>query len=213
MDSLVNIDSSISDEFYRYKMPRIIVKIEGSRKTWRHIGRRPYIGLHRRSRNLRFLEDEVRCKAYGRYVSEFDQFLCIGRGNGIKTLVVNMTKIAKALNRIPAYPIKFFGTELGTQSKIDHKNDKYMINGVHDALTLQELLNKFIKKYVLCTKCGNPETNMRVSRKSGLVTAECIACGWVWNLDNNHKVAKFIRKNPPTNQDSIINDKGKSTIW
>lgn len=38
-----------------------------------------------------------------------------GKGNGIKTVIVNMADIAKALNRPAAYPTKFFGTERGAQ--------------------------------------------------------------------------------------------------
>jgi translation initiation factor 5 len=38
-----------------------------------------------------------------------------GKGNGIKTVLVNMPDIAKALNRPPSYPTKFFGTERGAQ--------------------------------------------------------------------------------------------------
>ena len=40
-----------------------------------------------------------------------------GRGNGIKTVVTNMVTVAEALNRPPSLPIKFFGTELGAQSR------------------------------------------------------------------------------------------------
>jgi translation initiation factor 5 len=40
-----------------------------------------------------------------------------GRGNGIKTVVTNMKEIADALNRPPNLPTKYFGTELGAQSR------------------------------------------------------------------------------------------------
>ena len=52
---------SIEDANYRYKMPRILAKVEG-------------------------------------------------RGNGIKTVVVNMKDVADALHRGPAEVTKFFGT-------------------------------------------------------------------------------------------------------
>ena len=51
-----------------------------------------------------------------------------------------------------------FGNELGTQVKIDFKKNHYVINGKHDAEQLQNLLDVFIDKFVLCQSCKNPET-------------------------------------------------------
>ncbi|KAB0389179.1 hypothetical protein E2I00_001952, partial [Balaenoptera physalus] len=49
-----------------------------------------------------------------------------GKGNGIKTVIVNMVDVAKALNRPPTYPTKYFGCELGAQTQFDVKNDRYI---------------------------------------------------------------------------------------
>jgi translation initiation factor 5 len=46
-------------------------------------------------------------------------------------------------------PTKFFGCELGAQTQFDHKNDRYIVNGSHDAVKLQDLLFNFIDKWVL----------------------------------------------------------------
>lgn len=81
-----------------------------------------------------------------------------GKGNGIKTLIPNMSEIAKALSRPPSYPTKYLGFELGTQVKMDEKNDRYIINGAHDAEKLATVLDGFIEKFVLCASCMNPET-------------------------------------------------------
>ena len=40
-----------------------------------------------------------------------------GRGNGIKTVISNMGDIANSLNRPASLPTKFFGIELGAQSR------------------------------------------------------------------------------------------------
>ena len=58
---------------------------------------------------------------------------------------------------------KFFGCELGAQTNFDAKNERYIVNGEHDANKLQDLLDYFIKKFVLCPACDNPETTL-VSR-------------------------------------------------
>lgn len=51
------------------------------------------------------------------------------------------------------------GTSL-SPLQVNTKGDKYIVNGKYDEKELAELLDKFIKKYVLCPDCGNPETNM-----------------------------------------------------
>lgn len=95
----VNVNRSVSDVFYRYKMPRLMAKVEG-------------------------------------------------KGNGIKTVIVNMAEVAKALGRPPTYPTKYFGCELGAQTQFDFKNERFIVNGSHDAVKLQDLLDGFIRKYV-----------------------------------------------------------------
>lgn len=55
-------------------------------------------------------------------------------------------------------PTKYFGCELGAQTQIDLKNERYIVNGSHDADKLQEILDGFIEKFVLCPDCDNPET-------------------------------------------------------
>ena len=44
--------------------------------------------------------------------------------------------------------LKFFGTELGAQTKYDKSSGNSIVNGAHDAGKLSELLEGFIKKYV-----------------------------------------------------------------
>ena len=43
---------------------------------------------------------------------------------------------------------------------MDPKNGRYIVNGAHDGPKLQELLDGFIKNFVLCEECENPETNL-----------------------------------------------------
>ncbi|KAF9162796.1 hypothetical protein DFQ26_003226 [Actinomortierella ambigua] len=145
----LNIGGQSDDAFYRYKMPKLIHKVEG-------------------------------------------------KGNGIKTVIPNMSDIARSLNRPPTYPTKFFGCELGAQVKCDEKTDRYIVNGQHDADKLQQLLNGFIQRFVLCPACGNPETDILVD-KSSTIFMYCNACGVRSKGDNIHKLATYIVKNPPVN--------------
>ncbi|EIE79740.1 hypothetical protein G6F46_003722 [Rhizopus delemar] len=118
-----------------------------------------------------------------------------GKGNGIKTVVVNMAEIARALSRPPSYPTKYFGCELGAQVKCDDKNERYIVNGDHDANKLQSTLDGFINKFVLCQSCKNPETDIII--KNDEILMDCKACGARNNADMRHKLSAYIVKNPP----------------
>jgi translation initiation factor 5 len=78
---------------------------------------------------------------------------------------------------------------------MDDKNDRYIVNGAHDAPKLQQLLDGFIKKFVLCGACENPETDLIV--KGDNITKKCMACGKLTPVDMRHKLTTFIVKNPP----------------
>ena len=56
-------------------------------------------------------------------------------------------------------PCKFFGCELGAQTQFD-KTGRYIVNGSHEGDKLQDILFNFIKKFVLCQECDNPETSL-----------------------------------------------------
>lgn len=133
-----------------------------------------------------------------------------GKGNGIKTVVPNMSDVARALSRPPTYTTKFFGCELGAQTSFDEKNDRYIVNGAHNAERLRELLDVFIDKFVLCRSCKNPETEL-VILKSGRnedIIRDCKACGERTGVDMRHKLTTFILKNPPV---KVKKGKGKNT--
>lgn len=146
--ALVNVNRKNTDQFYRYKMPKLLAKVEG-------------------------------------------------KGNGIKTVIVNMVEIAKALQRPPAYPTKYFGCELGAQTQIDLKNDRYIVNGSHDAEKLQDILDGFIEKFVLCPDCDNPETVLTVETRKERIGQSCKACGYSGVIKMQHRLITFICKNPP----------------
>ncbi|KAJ2021873.1 eukaryotic translation initiation factor 5 [Coemansia sp. IMI 209128] len=142
-----NIPRSVKDPFHRYKMPRLLAKIEG-------------------------------------------------KGNGIKTVLPNIVDVARALSRPPAYPTKYFGGELGAQVQIEEKSERYIVNGAHEVSKLQDALDGFIDRYVLCVVCKNPETDLIVG-KDKLITRKCMACGERSDVDMRHGLAKYIVNHPP----------------
>merc|ERR1711982_276701 len=117
---------------------------------------------------------------------------------GSKTGILNMGDVARALKRDPQYIAQFIGYELGAQSSFTNKEnegERVVINGHHDTHVFQELVDKFIQKYVLCNNCRLPEIDMFVQK--GIIRAKCKACPWSGDLDNQHKLSTYIVKNPP----------------
>merc|ERR1711988_256514 len=78
-----------------------------------------------------------------------------------------------------------------------------VINGAHETHVFQTLLDKFIEKYVLCPNCNLPEIPLQI--KKNIISAKCAACGWSGELDNTHRLAAFITKNPPDGKGGVVN--------
>jgi translation initiation factor 5 len=133
--------------------------------------------------------------AFYRYKMERIQSKIEGKGNGIKTVIVNLSSVAQSLARPPSHVIKYFGFELGAQTNTNPNDDRWIINGAHDASKLQDYLDGFISKFVLCKKCKNPETDVHI--KDGNITLDCKACGQISNVDPRLKLTAFILKNEP----------------
>jgi translation initiation factor 5 len=133
--------------------------------------------------------------AFYRYKMERIQTKIEGKGNGIKTVVVNLSSVAQSLARPGSYVIKYFGFELGAQTNIDPKDDRWIINGAHDAAKLQDHLDGFINRFVLCKKCKNPETDVTI--KDDHIILDCKACGQRTDVDLRLKLSGFILKNQP----------------
>jgi len=143
-EQMVPILKDTKDPHYRYKMPKLTAKVEGS-------------------------------------------------GNGIRTVITNMSAISRSLHRPASYPTKFFGCELGAQVTM---NNEFVVNGSHDPDKLLNLLYAFIRKFVLCKKCKNPETNLNIA--NGRIGQKCIACGYDTEIPKTiHKLTTYIINHPP----------------
>lgn len=116
------------------------------------------------------------------------------RGNGIKTRLENIEAIALALERPADYLIKFLGFDLGAGVK-----EGNVLAGKHEASDLANHLDKFIEKYVLCGRCHNPETRIRVKRS--LIFLDCKSCGAHTPCDISHRLSNFILRSPPPEEE------------
>lgn len=91
--------------------------------------------------------------------------------------------------------IKYFGFELGAQTNTNPADDRWIINGAHEASKLQDQLDGFINKFVLCKKCKNPETDVHI--KDGNILLDCKACGQRSDVDVRLKLSGYILKDQP----------------
>ena len=84
---------------------------------------------------------------------------------------------------------------MGAQTNTNPSDDRWIINGAHEAGKLQDYLDGFISKFVLCKKCKNPETDVVI--KDGHIVLDCKACGQRTDVDLRLKLSSFILKNQP----------------
>ncbi|KAL0485306.1 translation initiation factor 5 [Acrasis kona] len=141
--------------------------------------------------------------AHYRYKMERMNLKVEGRGNGIKTVVTNMSNVAAHLKVPVSYPTKYFGLELGAQSKFDKSNDRAIINGQFDYPQFETLLNNFIKKFVCCYRCHLPECSMTIDKHEN-IKLTCSACGHISTVPPAEKMATFIIKHPPKNKNTHV---------
>lgn len=106
-----------------------------------------------------------------------------GSGNGIKTVFPNIDAIANKLQRPAILIVKFLGAELGSISKFEAKDNKHHIMGQFRQSQLQEKVYDFIKKFVLCRNCGDPQTSFLLSGKNKTLTMKCVACPHTQKMD------------------------------
>jgi translation initiation factor 5 len=131
-----------------------------------------------------------------------------GRGNGIKTVILNIKEIAKSLNVEPIYPLKFIGIQLGTQTKWEPP--RAIINGSHSLTTLSHHLDHFIKQFVLCARCHLPELIWKVGKSA--IKTNCSACGHSQIIKETHKLVTFILKHPPTSSVRSIPSSSSTSV-
>lgn len=113
-----------------------------------------------------------------------------GRGNGIKTVIPNITVVGLSLHRDPGEVNKFFGCELGAQTTYSELTDRAVVNGAHTDVVLQNMIKRYIDEFVLCPGCCLPETEYKI--KNGCIYHKCAACGAKEMVDMSHKLCNYI---------------------
>jgi translation initiation factor 5 len=121
-----------------------------------------------------------------------------------KTYFTNADEVANSLNRSSEELLKYIGYALSTQLNVNQK----AINGVYTPEKMQETVYDYIRSYVLCPTCNNPETQIGMSSSKKLKIG-CIACGARGEVNCNAKYDKWLQTKLESSQKSKKNKKKK----
>eukprot|EP01129_Flabellula_baltica_P012913 TRINITY_DN5914_c0_g1_i1.p1 TRINITY_DN5914_c0_g1~~TRINITY_DN5914_c0_g1_i1.p1 ORF type:complete len:407 (+),score=103.06 TRINITY_DN5914_c0_g1_i1:1-1221(+) len=131
-----------------------------------------------------------------RYKMPVIQTQVTGKHQGRETVIVNLHKIAKALEREPAYIMKFFSIEMSSRVTCNDRKQNYSVHGNYSGEELAQVLDRFIDKFVLCGSeaCRLPETNLEMI--SNNLRLSCRACPTIHMIEDDHRLCTFIVRNP-----------------
>jgi translation initiation factor 2 subunit 2 len=92
---------------------------------------------------------------------------------GARTIITNFLEIAGSLRRDPDDMFKFMLQQLATKG--DLVGQRATIQGVFTQEQVARKIDLYLKMYVLCPKCGKPDT--KLVHEKGVELIRCEACG------------------------------------
>ncbi len=96
-----------------------------------------------------------------------------GHLEGNKTVLINLKKIAKDLNREEQHLLKYLLRELATPGKIIR--DLVILGTKVSASNINKKIKKYASEFVYCSECGKPDTQLIIEK--GIAHLKCLACG------------------------------------
>ena len=96
-----------------------------------------------------------------------------GELQGAKFVVKNFKRIADYLKRDPKHLAKYLMLSLAASGSIE--GEILVLNTKVKRETVQQKLEEYIKKYVFCKVCSEPDT--RLIREDRIYFIQCDACG------------------------------------
>ena len=99
---------------------------------------------------------------------------------GTKTIISNFAQVATCLRRKPEHLTKFLLKELATSGEV--VGDRLILTSKKSSNLINEKIKKYVDKFVLCKKCGKPDTELvrevgGLVREGGEIELRCLACG------------------------------------
>ena len=92
---------------------------------------------------------------------------------GNKTFLLNIREVLERINREENHFLKFMAGELATS--VTMEGARAVFAGKHAKATLQTLLERYVKEYVICAECEKPDTRLLIEAR--ILRKRCDACG------------------------------------
>ncbi|MBO8182684.1 MAG: translation initiation factor IF-2 subunit beta [Archaeoglobus sp.] len=92
---------------------------------------------------------------------------------GNRTIIKNLSQIAKTLNRSEEHLYKYMVKSLGTAGILE--SGRIVLQGKFTEDEVQRELNGYVKEYVLCKECQSPDTEFK--KEERVLFVKCLACG------------------------------------
>jgi len=96
-----------------------------------------------------------------------------GHIQGNKTVISNFHQIADAIGREQEHMPKFILKELATPGEL--KSKAVIIGRKVSASMINEKIQAYVNKYVLCGECGKPDT--KLIKEKSITFLKCTVCG------------------------------------
>lgn len=92
---------------------------------------------------------------------------------GPKTVIKNFSEVASMLRREPRQIAKFISKEMAAPGSV--QNDTFVIQMKVSREVLQKKVEEYIKNFVYCKVCGEPDT--KIEKEGRIDFIKCEACG------------------------------------
>jgi len=96
-----------------------------------------------------------------------------GHLQGNKTVLSNFFQITDSLGRDPEQMLKYILKELATPCEV--KKPLLLLGSKVSASVINQKIEEYAKKYVLCRECGKPDT--KLTKQDRINFVKCNACG------------------------------------
>lgn len=96
-----------------------------------------------------------------------------GHLEGNKTVLSNLAKIAKDLERSPQHLLKYLLRELASPGKF--VGSRAILGTKIAASTINKKIKKYASEFVFCAECNKPDTSL--TEDKGITYLKCQACG------------------------------------